>query len=46
MKGKQVDSQTHGSPIGRCLLWFIHVSRTETVVITEESMMIGMTVMV
>jgi hypothetical protein len=44
-KGKQVDSQTHDSPIGRHLLRFLHMSKTETVVMTEESMMVGMTVM-
>jgi hypothetical protein len=44
-KGKRVDSQTHGSPIGHRLLRFIYKSETETVVMTEESMMVGMTVM-
>jgi hypothetical protein len=46
MKGKQADSQTHGSPIGHHLLRFLHMSRTKMVVMTEESMMVGMTVMV
>jgi hypothetical protein len=46
MKGKQADLQTHGSPIGHHLLQFLHMSKTETVVMTEERMMIGMTVMV
>jgi hypothetical protein len=45
-KGKRVDSQTHDSLIGHCLLQFLHMSETETVVMTEESMMVGMTVMV
>jgi hypothetical protein len=45
-KGKQVDIQTHGSPIGRHLLQFLRMSETETVVMTEERMMVGMTVMV
>jgi hypothetical protein len=44
MKGKQVDSQTHDSPIGCCLLQFLRMSKTETVVMTEESIMVGMTV--
>jgi hypothetical protein len=45
-KGKRVDSQTHGSPIGRRLLRFLHMSGTKTVVMTEENMMVGITVMV
>jgi hypothetical protein len=45
-KGKQVDPQTHGSPIGRHLLRFLHMSETETVVMTGKRMMVGMTVMV
>jgi hypothetical protein len=45
-EGKQADSQTHGSLIGRRLLRFLHMSETETVVMTEKSMMVGMTVMV
>jgi hypothetical protein len=45
MKGKRADSQTHGSPIGHYLLWSLHMSGTEMVVMTEESMMVGMTVM-
>jgi hypothetical protein len=44
-KGKRVDSQTHDSPISCRLLRFLHMSETETVVMTEESMMVGMTVM-
>jgi hypothetical protein len=43
-KGKRVDPQTHGSPIGHHLLRFLHMSETEMVVMTEESMMVGMTV--
>jgi hypothetical protein len=46
MKGKRADLQTHGSPIGRHLLQFLHMSETEMVVMTEERMMIRMTVMV
>jgi hypothetical protein len=46
MKEKQADPQTHGSPIGRHLLQFLHMSKTEMVVMTEERMMVGMTVMV
>jgi hypothetical protein len=45
-KGKQADSQTHGSLIGCHLLQFLHMSETEMVVMTEERMMVGMTVMV
>jgi hypothetical protein len=44
-KRERADSQTHDSPIGRRLLQFLHMSETETVVMTEESMMVGMTVM-
>jgi hypothetical protein len=44
-KGKRVDFQTHGSLIGRHLLWFLHISEIETVVMTEKRMMVGMTVM-
>jgi hypothetical protein len=40
-----VDLQTHGSPIGHHLLWFLHMSETEMVVMTEERMMVRMTVM-
>jgi hypothetical protein len=43
-KGKQVNSQTHDSLIGHRLLQFLHMSETETVVMTVESMMVGMTV--
>jgi hypothetical protein len=46
MKGKQADLQTHGRTIGHHLLQFLHMSETETVVMTEERMMVGMTVMV
>jgi hypothetical protein len=46
MKGKRVDLQTHGSLISCHLLRFLHMSETETVVMTEERMMVGMTVMV
>jgi hypothetical protein len=41
MKGKRVDLQTHGSPIGCHLLQFLHMSETKTVVMTEERMMVG-----
>jgi hypothetical protein len=44
MKGKRVDLQTRDSLIGRRLLPFLHMSRTETVVMTEERLMVGMTV--
>jgi hypothetical protein len=44
-KEKRVDSQTHDSPIGCRLLQFLYMSETKTVVMTEESMMVGMTVM-
>jgi hypothetical protein len=44
-KGEQVDLQTHGSPLGHHLLQFLHMSETETVVMTVEKMMVGMTVM-
>jgi hypothetical protein len=43
-KGKQVDLQTHDSLIGRLLLPFLHMSGTEMVVMTEERLMVGMTV--
>jgi hypothetical protein len=46
MKGKRVDLQTHDSPIGRPLLQFLRISETETVVMTEERLMVGMTVVV
>jgi hypothetical protein len=46
MEGKRGELQTHGSPISRHLLQFLHMSETETVVMTEEKMMVGMTVMV
>jgi hypothetical protein len=41
-----VDLQIHGSPIGCHLLWFLHMNETEMVVMTEERMMVEMTVMV
>jgi hypothetical protein len=41
-----VELQTHGSPTGHHLLQFFHMSETETVVMTEERRMVGMTVMV
>jgi hypothetical protein len=44
MKGKRVDLQTHDSLIGRCLLPFLHMSGTKMVVMTEERLMVGMTV--
>jgi hypothetical protein len=44
MKGKQVDLQTRDSLIGRHLLQFLHMSGTETVVMTEGRLMVGMTV--
>jgi hypothetical protein len=43
-KGKRVDFQTHDSPIGRRLLQFLHMGETETVVMTKERLMVGMTV--
>jgi hypothetical protein len=46
MKGKQVDLQTHDSLIGHHLLQFLRMSETETVVMTEERLMVGMTVVV
>jgi hypothetical protein len=45
MKGKRADLQTHGRMIGHHLLRFLHMNGTETVVMTEERMMVG-TVMV
>jgi hypothetical protein len=44
MKGKQVDFQTHDSPISCGLLQFLHMSETEMVVMTKERLMVGMTV--
>jgi hypothetical protein len=44
MKGKREELQTHGSLIGRCLSQFLHMSGTETVVMTVMSMMVGLTV--
>jgi hypothetical protein len=44
MKGKRVDLQTRDSLTGRCLLPFLHMSETEIVVMTEERLMVGMTV--
>jgi hypothetical protein len=46
MKGKQVDLWTHGKMIGHCLLQFLYMSGTETVVMTEERRMVGMTAMI
>jgi hypothetical protein len=43
-KGKREELQTHGSLIGRCLSRFLHMSGIETVVMTVESTMVGMTV--
>jgi hypothetical protein len=43
-KGKRVDLQTHDSLIGRRLLLFLHMSGIKTVVMTEERLMVGMTV--
>jgi hypothetical protein len=45
-EGKRVDLQTHDSPIGHCLLQFLRMSETEMVVMTEERLMVGMTVVV
>jgi hypothetical protein len=45
MKGKRGELQTHDNLIGRCLSQFLHMSGIETDVMTEESMMVGMTVM-
>jgi hypothetical protein len=39
-----VDLQTRDSLIGRHLLPFLHMSGTETVVMTQERLMVGMTV--
>jgi hypothetical protein len=44
-KGKQVDLQTHGKMISHHLLRFLHMSRTETVVMIEEIKTVGITVM-
>jgi hypothetical protein len=44
MKGKREELQTHGSLIGHCLSQFLHMSGTETIVMTVESMMVGLTV--
>jgi hypothetical protein len=43
-KGKREELQTHGSLIGRRLSRFLHMSGTEMVVMTVESMMVGLTV--
>jgi hypothetical protein len=43
-KGKREELQTHGSLIGCRLSQFLHMSETETVVMTMESMMVGVTV--
>jgi hypothetical protein len=45
-KGKRVDLQTHDSLIGRRLLPFLHMSGTETVMMTQERLMVEMTVVV
>jgi hypothetical protein len=45
-KGKQVDLQTRDSLIGRRLLPFLHMSGTEMVVMTQERLMVGITVVV
>jgi hypothetical protein len=44
MKGKRVDLQTRDSLISRRLLPFLHMNGTETVVMTGERLMAGMTV--
>jgi hypothetical protein len=44
MKEKQVDLQTRDSLIGHRSLPFRHMSGTEMVVMTEERLMVGMTV--
>jgi hypothetical protein len=46
MKGKRGELQTHGSLIDRHLLQFLYMSETEMDVMTEERVMVGMTVMV
>jgi hypothetical protein len=43
-KGKRVDLQTRDSLIDRCLLPFLHMSGTEMVVMTEERLMVGVTI--
>jgi hypothetical protein len=43
-KEKRVDLQTCDSLTGHPLLVFLHMSGTETVVMTEERLMVGMTV--
>jgi hypothetical protein len=43
-KGKRVDLQTRDSLIGCHLLPFLHMSGTETVVMTQERLMVRMTV--
>jgi hypothetical protein len=45
-KGKQGELQTHGSLISHHLLQFLRMSETEMVMMTEERMMVGLTVMV
>jgi hypothetical protein len=45
-KGKRANLETHGRMIGHHLLQFLHMSETKTVVMTEERMMVRMTVMV
>jgi hypothetical protein len=41
-----VDLQTHDSLIGHRLLQFLHMSETEMVVMTEERLMVKMTVVI
>jgi hypothetical protein len=43
-KGKREELQTHGSLTSRCLSQFLHMSGTETIVMTVMSMMVGLTV--
>jgi hypothetical protein len=45
-KRKRVDLQTRDSLIGCHLLPFLYMSGTETVVMTQERLMVGMTVVV
>jgi hypothetical protein len=44
MKGKREELQTLGSLTDHCLSQFLHMSGTETVVMTVMSMMVGLTV--
>jgi hypothetical protein len=43
-KGKRVNLQTRDSLIGRRLLPFLYMSGAEMVVMTQERLMVGMTV--